>query len=181
MPISCNRWGMTELTKVREFERWSISMPHLFLDANALQPPNLDHSEAIGHLLRWYDEEAIILTTPKGVILELRDPRTPEEVRRVGRDIYTVDVELNPDELRRRDSIAQAMHGNALSPKHEADADHLFEAAKYCAHIFVTHDQRILNREDTIQKCLESRLLVRELADAKALVELWLKNSQEHE
>lgn len=42
------------------------------------------------------------------------------------------------------------MRGNAASEKHQADADHLFEAEKYGGGYFITHDKRILAKASAI-------------------------------
>jgi hypothetical protein len=44
--------------------------------------------------------------------------------------IFTIGVGLNSDEQRRKRIITAELQGNAKPGKHEADADHLFEAAK---------------------------------------------------
>lgn len=61
--------------------------------------------------------------------------------------IFTLDVERNADEERELAMIKAILQGNALSGKHDADAEHLFEASKYGGGYFITHDARMLRQK----------------------------------
>jgi hypothetical protein len=60
--------------------------------------------------------------------------------------------------------IEQELQGNARPGKHAADADHLFEAEKYCAY-FITHDRRILDKAGKMRNLLRPPLTVVTLID----------------
>ncbi|SFR20253.1 hypothetical protein SAMN04515673_11941 [Poseidonocella sedimentorum] len=52
--------------------------------------------------------------------------------------------------------LRMLLRGNAKPGKHEADADHLFEAGKYGGGYFLTHDKRIHKLVDQIKKIIPS-------------------------
>jgi hypothetical protein len=56
------------------------------------------------------------------------------------------------------------LRGNAKPGKHEVDADHLFQAAKYSRY-FITHDDRIIKRAGRLGEVLPPSLTVVTLAD----------------
>ena len=70
--------------------------------------------------------------------------------------IVTVQSNLTPDEELRRSELRKLLRGGAAAGKHEADADHIFEAAKYGGRYFVTHDKRVLGKKDEIAKIIGS-------------------------
>jgi hypothetical protein len=82
--------------------------------------------------------------------------------------IFSYSVGLNSDEQRRHRIITQELQGNAKPGKHEADADHLFEAAKYGGY-FITHDDRIRRRAGQLGEVLPPSLTVVTLADFLAI------------
>jgi hypothetical protein len=107
----------------------------------------------------------IKLVAPKGIRLETLDPRAPAHVRAaVTPMIFTYQVSLNSEEQRRKRLIEQELQGNAQVGKHAADADHLFEAEKYCAY-FITHDRRILDKAGKMRSLLRPSLTVVTLAE----------------
>ncbi len=106
----------------------------------------------------------INLIVPKRVRQEIVNPSTPAYVQEAALPkIFTIGVSLNSDEHRRKRIIAQELQGNAKPGKHEADADHLFEAAKYCGY-FITHDDRILTRAGRLGEVLPPSLTAVTLA-----------------
>jgi hypothetical protein len=84
--------------------------------------------------------------------------------------VFSYKVGLNAEEQRRHRIIKQELQGNANPGKHEADADHLFEAAKYGGY-FITHDHRILTRAGRLREVLPPSLTVVTLADFLAIVD----------
>jgi hypothetical protein len=134
------------------------------IDANSLDRPDAVRAAAVDRLLGLYEAAKIKLIVPKGVRNEFRHPQTPLQVKKAGLpQIFTLQVGLNTEEQRKRREIMRVLQGNALPGKHAADADHLFEAAKYCAY-FITHDQRILDRAGKLRGILPPSLTILPLA-----------------
>jgi hypothetical protein len=127
----------------------------VFLDANAL-----DRDETLSsRLLDLAESEKIKLQIPKRVLNEIRSIRTPERTRAAMLDqIFTEPVALTFDEEAKLDSARRLFRGDALSDKHDADADHVFEADKYGARYFITHDNRILKNQDNFRKMFGTQI-----------------------
>jgi hypothetical protein len=126
----------------------------------------------VDRVLALYEAGTVNLIVPKGVRREISNPNTPARVQDVAPKIYTIAVGLNTDEQRRRRIIAAELQGNAKPGKHEADADHLFEAAKYGGY-FITHDQRILTRAGRLGEVLPPSLTVVTLGDFLTIFDDW--------
>lgn len=60
----------------------------------------------------------------------------------VAPQFFTLPVELNAHEQQQLNLIRTILRGNATTGKHDADARHMFEAAKHGGY-FITHDKRI--------------------------------------
>jgi len=130
------------------------------IDANSLDRTEPIRAVAVDRLLLLAGDAKIRLIVPKGVRSEMLNPRTPEKVRSTGlSQIFTYNVDLNSQERRERSVIEAELQGNATPGKHTEDADHLFEASKYCAY-FITHDERILRKFGKLQKVLSPSLQV---------------------
>lgn len=115
------------------------------LDSNALE---LANSNQVARLLELKAEGKLSLIVPKGVRLETAHPNTPTDIRHImSAQIFTLDVERSADEERDLATIKAILQGNAVSGKHAADAEHLFEASKYGAGYFITHDARMLRQK----------------------------------
>jgi hypothetical protein len=140
------------------------------IDANAFNRDGSAHDALVDRLLQLSETGTIHLIVPKGVRQEIQDPRTPVHVQKAAQSkIFTTQVGLNPDEQRRRWVIEQELQGNAKPGKHAADADHLFEAAKYGRGYFITHDRRILNRSQRLRDVLPPSLSIVTLEDFLAI------------
>jgi hypothetical protein len=142
------------------------------IDANALDRGGSNRDALVDRLLALYNAGTINLILPKGVRLEISNPNTPAHVQEAAPKIFTIGVGLNADEKRRKRIIAAELQGNARPGKHEADADHLFEAAKYGGY-FITHDQRILARAGRIGQVRPPSLTVVTLADFLTIFDDW--------
>lgn len=130
------------------------------IDANSLDRTDTIRAAAVDRLLSLAADAKIRLIVPKGVRHEMLDPRTPAVVRNTGlSQIFTYSVDLNSQERRERRIIEAELQGNATPGKHTEDADHLFEASKYCTY-FITHDERILRKSEKLQKVLPTSLQV---------------------
>jgi len=98
---------------------------------------------------------------PYSIQDEIKHENTPKGVKqRAARLIYTNKVSVTPDERQRLDILRKLLRGNAQSDKHDADAFHIFEAAKYGARYFITYDKRILRKSDELYKLLNVRSVV---------------------
>ena len=143
------------------------------IDANALDRDGSDRDALVDRLLALSSAGTINLILPKGVRREILNPRTPAHVQEAALPkIFSIGVGLNADEPRRHRIIAQELQGNAKPGKHEADADHLFEAAKYCG-FFITHDDRVLKRAGRLGEVLPPSLTVVTLTDFLAILDDW--------
>jgi hypothetical protein len=124
---------------------------NIAIDANALNRDGTIHDELVDRLLELERGSTINLIVPKGVRIEVQDPRTPGHVSEpVMSKIFTIATGLTAQEVDMRRQIEAALQGNAKPGKHAADAEHLFEAAKYCGY-FITHDDRILRRSQGLR------------------------------
>lgn len=113
------------------------------LDANALDRIDAQRSRLVDEFLALLEELEIETRRPCGVMKELSNPGTPQRVREDMDGIFTTPTSDNSDEARLRAQIRRVLRGNSNSNKHDADADHVFEAQKYGCRFFVTHDRRI--------------------------------------
>ena len=130
------------------------------IDANSLDRPNPDRATNVDRLLSLAKDGKIRLIVPKGVRLEFQNQRTPAQVTEAGLpQIFTRSVGLNSEEQRKRRIVETELQGNAMPGKHIADADHLCEAAKYCAY-FITHDLRVLRKSGKLHDVLPPSLHV---------------------
>jgi hypothetical protein len=139
------------------------------IDANALNRDGGEHDDLVDRLLGLSSAGTIRLLLPKRVREEILNARTPTHIQKAALpQIFTISVGLNSDEQRRHRIIVQELRGNAKPGKHEADADHLFEAAKYGGY-FITHDDRILTRAGRLGDVLPPSLTVVTLKDFLAI------------
>lgn len=135
------------------------------IDANALNKNGSEKDGLVDRLLRLWADGTIMLILPKGVRIETLDPRTPARIQSaVSEMIFTNQVDLNPEEHQHIRLIELELQGNARSGKHRADAQHLFEADKYCAY-FITHDRRLLDKTRKLRRLLRPSLTVVTLSD----------------
>jgi hypothetical protein len=141
---------------------------NIFADANAVDKPagDVDRARDVDRLLQLWGGENIRVLLPRGVLVEIQNPKTPQAVRDATMGaIFTLSVGLTADEQRTRATIRAELQGNALSAKHAADADHLAEAAKYGGGYFITHDERVLKRSGRLRDVLGPTLQVVTLAE----------------
>jgi hypothetical protein len=141
------------------------------VDASGLNRPADDTVRAgqVDRLLKLHSDEILHIILPHGVWDELHRAGTPSPKRTAANDmIYTIKTGLTADEQRRRQVIKTALQGNARPGKHDADAEHLAEAAKYGGY-FVTHDERILKLSPALRDALGPALQVVTLADFFAI------------
>ena len=125
-----------------------------FLDTCAFDPKYTPEDCAANELWSRYEAEKVSLLLAHSNQREIDHPNTPKWVKNKALSmVFTVEVQLNSEELSRLVKLEQLLRGNAQSERHKDDARHLFEASKYGGY-FVTTDHRILKMADEIfQQC----------------------------
>ena len=68
--------------------------------------------------------------------------------------MYSLPVQRTAQEMELLVKLRTLLQGNSQSTKHDADAEHLFEASKYGGRFFITHDRRILVRKEKVQSLI---------------------------
>jgi hypothetical protein len=111
-------------------------------------------------LLNLAERQAVSIATPHSVRRELDDPRTPAAVRaRASRLPFTLDTGMgNQARLRLVQSV---MRGKATDGRHDADAEHLYDAVLWQAAYFVTCDRRVLRKQAELAAIVDDLWVVR--------------------
>lgn len=118
---------------------------NIALGANALDPKDAASAALVDRFMALNEDGVFLKITPYGVLKELSHPSTPASVLlRSMAGVYSIEVTLAPGELARRELFRKALRGDALSDKHQADADHVFDADRNGANYFITEEHRIL-------------------------------------
>jgi hypothetical protein len=131
-----------------------------FLDCNALDRTDPVEDEAMDELLRLHEDPGTFtLLLPYSVKAEIEHPSTPIEKRRLAQNfVFSMEVELTEPELALHQKIRALIQGNAKPGRHDKDAFHLVESAKYGRH-FITKDMRLLKKATEIWRMLQLRVL----------------------
>jgi hypothetical protein len=120
---------------------------NIHLDANALDRDGSTHDALVDRFETLRDAGALNVVVPGSVRREVAHPRTPANVRAlILPGIYTLPVNRTGHELTTLVKIRVLLRGKAQPGRHDADAEHLFEASKYGGGYFITHDRRMLNK-----------------------------------
>jgi len=99
-------------------------------------------------------------------VVEVQHPQTPDSVRgSIAGGLFTLPTSLTSGEQHKLAEVTRLMRGNATDHRHDTDARHLFEAAKYGAGYFITHDRRILSRAEAFDQILGPGFSVVNLID----------------
>lgn len=148
---------------------------NICLDNNALQPPTSGVADA-RRFQELREADMFQVVVPHGVVNEAKHPSTPASAQTaLTSGIFTVPTPLTEGERRLRTAIVDELRGNAKPGKHEADANHLFEACKYGGY-FITHDTRVLTRAGKLATLLPPSLQVVTLADFLAIYDGFVKS-----
>ena len=119
------------------------------IDGNILDRGHPDDS-VVDDILSLYDAGSITLQLPHSVKAEIEHPNAPAEKKRRALDfIYTMPVSLTRGEQQLHKEVRDIVRGNAQPGKHDRDAYHMVEAAKYGGY-FITRDDRLIRRRDAI-------------------------------
>jgi hypothetical protein len=129
-----------------------------FLDSCAFNPQGTPEEGAAKKIRELGDAGVVNLVMAHSVQREIDHPNTPADVKQAATaTIYTLDCELNSEELKRKAAIHAIMTGNGKPEKYIADATHIFEAGKYGGY-FITTDARILERRKTLEEASGVRI-----------------------
>jgi hypothetical protein len=119
---------------------------HTFIDSCAFDPGGMEEAASRRVLEKWPN-----VIVAHSVQKELNHPNTPDDVKRMAKAfVYTIETELSPELLTKKDQIRALIQGHAKPGKHNGDADHLFELYNYGGGYFVTTDTRLLSHSDTL-------------------------------
>lgn len=132
-----------------------------FLDCNALDRTDETEDAAMDEVLRLHDEpDTFTLLLPYSVKAEIEHPSTPAEKRRKAeRFLFSMPVSLTAPELALHEKVRALIQGNAKAGRHDKDAFHLVESAKYGGRHFITKDVRLLKKAPEIWELLQLRVL----------------------
>ncbi len=124
------------------------------IDANVLDRLGGPDDAIVEEILSLYDDEKVTLLLPHSVKTEIEHPNTPADVKRRALPfIYTEPVSLTPAEVQRHQQVRDLVRGNARPGKHDRDAYHMVEAAKYGGY-FVTRDRRLIKKRSEVAQVL---------------------------
>jgi hypothetical protein len=122
------------------------------LDTCAFDPKYEPETSSAVEIFRLHEEQDLSIVLAHSVTKEIEHPNTPSWVKRKAQQqIFTLQVGLNPDEVKRKGKIHAVLTGNSDPAKHAQDTSHIFEAQKYGSY-FVTTDERILKKAVKIQR-----------------------------
>ncbi len=124
------------------------------IDANVLDRLGGSDDAVVDQVLALADEGTISLVLPHSVKAEIEHPNTPAAVKKLALAfIYTESVSLTPKEVDRHQQVRDLVRGSAKPGKHDRDAYHMVEAAKYGGY-FITRDQRLIGKRVEIDRLL---------------------------
>jgi predicted nucleic acid-binding protein len=132
-----------------------------FLDCNALDRTEETEDAAMDKILALHEQpDTFTLLLPYSVKAEIEHPSTPSEKKRKAMGfLYSMAVTLTPPELETHEKLRLLIQGNAKSARHEKDAFHLVESAKYGGRYFITKDRRLLKKAPEIWAALRLRVV----------------------
>jgi len=121
------------------------------MDSCAFDPKYSPENDASLRIFSLYEESAIVLNIAHSTIKEIEHPNTPSWVKKeAGTMIYSIETSLTQKEIAQKTEILKVLTGNGKPKKMAKDAEHVFEASKYCGY-FITTDERILKKKDDLQ------------------------------
>jgi hypothetical protein len=126
------------------------TITNIFLDSCAFDPKYHPEDSASLELHKMYEQGELVLHIAHSNQKEIEHPNTPTWVKReANKFIFTYEVHLELNEIRKKESILQVLAGDGNPENMRADAEHIFEASKYGTY-FVTTDKRILKKKDEL-------------------------------
>jgi hypothetical protein len=128
------------------------SITNNFLDSCAFDPKYAPEDKASVELFDLYKKDKLLLQIAHSTQKEIEHPNTPAWVKAKAQNlIYTIQVQLTPNELAILRKIEAILAGNGKIENISQDARHVFEAQKYGSY-FITTDARILDRAEALRK-----------------------------
>jgi hypothetical protein len=131
-----------------------------FLDCNALDHTDPIEDGAMDEILKLHeDPDTFTLLLPYSVKAEIEHPSTPADKKRLAENfVFSMEVQLTGPELALHQRVRALIQGNAKPGRHDKDAYHLVESAKYGRH-FITKDARLFKKASEIWQLLQLRVL----------------------
>lgn len=143
---------------------------NVVFDANTFNRDGGPEDAAVDRLLELGRSRKITLIMPWSVRPEIEDPRTPAHVQKAALpQFFSYQVGQNTAEQALQRQVRAILQGNATPGRHDADAQHVVEAAKYGGY-FITHDRRINHtKRGELEAVLPPSLWIVTLAEFLAL------------
>ena len=130
------------------------------IDANVLDRLGGPDDADVDQILALAEDLKISLMMPHSVKAEIDHPNTPADVKqRALPFFYTMPVSLTPGEVERHQQVRDLVRGDAKPGKHDRDAYHMVEAAKYGGY-FITRDDRLLKKRSEIARLLGAGFVI---------------------
>ena len=130
------------------------------IDANVLDQLGGPDDGVVRQILALAEDCKVLLMLPHSVRAEIEHPNTPAVVKqRALPFIFTEPVSLTPPEVQRHQHVRDLVRGNAKAGKHDRDAYHMVEAAKYGGY-FITRDNRLLKKRSDIAHLLGADFVI---------------------
>lgn len=121
-----------------------------FIDSCAFDPKYFPEDRASIRIFSLYESQKIVLNIAHSNLKEIDHPHTPEWVKRKSTGlIYSIKTNLTNQENKVKEKILEILTGNGKPNNMIKDAEHIFEASKYCGY-FITVDDRILKRKEAL-------------------------------
>ena len=124
------------------------------IDANLFRSITGPDAVAVSEIFALEDAEEVLLQIPHSVKAEIDHPNTsPAAKQQATMFIYTCPVSSATEERDRHDRVRALVRGNAKAGKHDPDAYHMVDAAKYGGY-FITGDERLMKKRLEVQAML---------------------------
>ena len=125
----------------------------IWLDSCAFDPKYSPEDQASLEIFQRHERDELKgLNIAHSNLKEIDHPNTPDWVKRKAEKLhYSIQTGLTNNEIQQKAQILKILAGNGKPEKFADDAEHVFEASKYCGY-FITTDTRILNKKDELRK-----------------------------
>ncbi len=133
---------------------------NIFLDSCAFDPKYTPEDQASREIFQRYESgELKSLIIAHSNQKEIDHPNTPDWVKReANRLLYSIQTGLTDNERKEFAEILRILAGNGNPEKVADDANHVFEASKYCGY-FITTDKRILSKKNELDKACSATIV----------------------
>lgn len=122
-----------------------------FIDSCGFDPKYSPEDTAAADIFCLHTKDDLPLVISHSTRKEIDHPNTPAWVKKeAAQKVFSVAVELTPQELALKRKLLALLAGNGKSEKMAQDAEHIFEAQKYGSY-FVTTDQRLLDKATEVR------------------------------